>query len=101
MGRATGSLALAGFALNALWDSSASVLVRRSRRGRTDPAAAEHLERRAQTWIIVAILLIASYIAIQAVSALLAGSHAEASPFGLATVHSRTLGQGTMPSLGD
>ena len=50
VGVTTGSLALAAFALNALLDSTASVvLVWRFRRERTDPVAAEHLERRAQT----------------------------------------------------
>jgi divalent metal cation (Fe/Co/Zn/Cd) transporter len=84
VGLTTGSLALAGFALNALLDSSASVvLVWRFRRERTDPEAAEHLERRAQTWIIVAMLLVAAYIAIQAVRALLEGSHPTSSVFGL------------------
>jgi divalent metal cation (Fe/Co/Zn/Cd) transporter len=56
----------------------------RFRRERTDPEAAEHLERRAQTWIIVAMLLVASYIAVQAVRALIEGSHPESTAFGLA-----------------
>jgi len=84
VGLTTGSLALAGFALNALLDSSASVaLVWRFRRERTDPEAAEHLERRAQTWIIAAMLVIAAYIGVQAVRALLEGSHPEPSALGL------------------
>jgi divalent metal cation (Fe/Co/Zn/Cd) transporter len=84
VGLTTGSLALAGFALNALLDSSASVvLVWRFRRERTDPEAAEHLERRAQTWIIAAMLVIAAYIGVQAVRALLGGSHPEPSVLGL------------------
>jgi divalent metal cation (Fe/Co/Zn/Cd) transporter len=84
VGLTTGSLALAGFALNALLDSSASVvLVWRFRRERTDPEAAEHLERRAQTWIIAAMLVIAAYIGVQAVRALLEGSHPEPSVLGL------------------
>ena len=84
VGLTTGSLALAGFALNALLDSSASVvLVWRFRRERTDPEAADPLERRAQTWIIVAMLVIAAYIGVQAVRALLGGSHPEPSVLGL------------------
>jgi divalent metal cation (Fe/Co/Zn/Cd) transporter len=85
VGLTTGSLALAGFALNALLDSSASVvLVWRFRKERVDPEAAEHLERRAQTWIIVAMLLVAGYVAVEAVRALRDASHAESSAFGLA-----------------
>ena len=81
----TGSLALAAFALNALLDSSASVvLVWRFRKERVDPQAAERLERHAQTWIIVAMLLVAAYVAVEAVRALLDASHAESTAFGLA-----------------
>jgi divalent metal cation (Fe/Co/Zn/Cd) transporter len=80
----TGSLALAGFALNALIDSSASlVLVWRFRRESSDPEAAEHLERRAQTFIILAMVAVALYVGVQAVRALVNGSHAEESAFGL------------------
>ena len=71
VGLATGSLALAGFALNALLDSSASVvLVWRFRKERTDPVAAEHLERRAQTWVIVAMVVVSLYVGVEAVRAL-------------------------------
>jgi divalent metal cation (Fe/Co/Zn/Cd) transporter len=85
VGLTTGSLALAGFALNALLDSSASVvLVWRFHRERSDPVAAEHLERRAQTWVIVAMLAVATYIGVQAVRALFDGSHPESTAFGFA-----------------
>ncbi len=85
VGLTTGSLALAGFALNALLDSSASVvLVWRFRKERSDPVAAEHLERRAQTWVIVAMLLVALYVGVEAVRALINGSHPESSAFGFA-----------------
>jgi divalent metal cation (Fe/Co/Zn/Cd) transporter len=78
------SLALAAFALNALLDSSASaVLIWRFRKEQRDPVAAEHLERKAQTWIILAMLLVALYIGAQAIRALAEGSHPEASGFGL------------------
>ena len=67
---ATGSLAMAGFALNALLDSSASVvLVWRFRRERRDPIAAERLERHAQAVIGVAMLSIAAYVGVQATRA--------------------------------
>ena len=78
------SLALAAFALNALLDSSASaVLIWRFRREQRDPVAAEHLERRAQTWIILAMVAVALYVGVQAVRALVNGSHPEASSFGV------------------
>jgi divalent metal cation (Fe/Co/Zn/Cd) transporter len=78
------SLALAAFALNALLDTSASaVLIWRFRKEQRDPVAAEVLERRAQTWIILAMAIVALYIGVQAVRALVEGSHPEASAFGL------------------
>lgn len=83
IGLTTGSLALAGFALNALLDSSASiVLVWRFRKERSDPVAAEHLERRAQTWVIVAMVIVALYVGIEAIRALVNSSHPESSAFG-------------------
>jgi divalent metal cation (Fe/Co/Zn/Cd) transporter len=89
VGLTTGSLALAGFALNALLDSSASVvLVWRFRKERTDPVAAEHLERRAQTWVIVAMLVVAFYVGFEAGRAVVDGSHPESSAysFGIAAI---------------
>lgn len=78
------SLALAAFALNALLDSFASaVLIWRFRKEQRDPVAAEHFERKAQTWIILAMLMVALYIGVQAIRALAGGSHPEASAFGL------------------
>lgn len=82
VGIATGSLALAAFALNALLDSSASaVLVWRFRREQTDPVAAERLERRAQTWVLGAMYFVAVYVGVQAIRALINGSHPEPSAF--------------------
>jgi divalent metal cation (Fe/Co/Zn/Cd) transporter len=89
VGVTIGSLALAAFARNALLDSTASgVLVWRFRRERTDPVAAEHLERRAQTWVIAAMYVVAVYVGVQAVRALINGSHPEPSAvaFGIAAV---------------
>jgi divalent metal cation (Fe/Co/Zn/Cd) transporter len=78
-----GSTALAAFALNALLDSSASlVLVWRFRRERTSPAAAAHLERRAVGWIAGAMLAVAVYVGVQAMRALLEASHSSRSVFG-------------------
>jgi divalent metal cation (Fe/Co/Zn/Cd) transporter len=78
-----GSLALAGLALTALLDSSASVvLVWRFRKERQDPVAAEHLERRAQAVVAVTMLVVAIYVGVQSIRALADGSHPEASAFG-------------------
>ena len=77
------SPALAGFALNALLDSSASaILVWRFSRERTDPVAAERLERRAQYGVAAAMVLVALYVGTQAVRGLVEGSHPKASLFG-------------------
>lgn len=77
------SPALAGFALNALLDSSASgVLVWRFSRERRDPVAAERLERHAQYGVAAAMVIIAVYVATQAVRGLVEGSHPKASVFG-------------------
>lgn len=85
VGVTTGSLALAAFALNALLDSTASVvLVWRFRRERSDPVAAQRLERRAQTWVIVAMYAVALYVVVQAIRALINGSHPDPSTFGFA-----------------
>ena len=77
------SPALAGFALNALLDSSASViLVWRFSRERRDPVGAERLERRAQYGVAAAMILVSVYVGTQAVRALIEGSHPKASVFG-------------------
>ena len=44
--------------------------------------AAEHLERRAQTWVIAAMVVVAIYIGVEAIRALLDRSHPESSAFG-------------------
>jgi divalent metal cation (Fe/Co/Zn/Cd) transporter len=81
----TGSPALAGLALNALLDSSASVvLVWRFRRERRDPAAAERLERRAHRWITMAMLVVAAYVGYEGIRALVDRAHVEESALGLA-----------------
>ena len=81
----SGSLALAGFALSAILDTSASVvLVWRFRREQNDPAAAEHLERRAQAFIAVAMLVVSIYIGFKAVRALTETSHVDEPPVGVA-----------------
>ena len=85
------SPALAGFALNALLDSSASVvLVWRFRREKRDPVAAERLERKAQYGVAVAMELVAFYVGFLAARGLIEGSHPKASIFG-ATVATASL----------
>lgn len=78
------SPALAAFALNALLDSSASVvLVWRFRTEQRDPNAAERLERRAHGWIAAAMVLAGLYVVVEGLRALIGGSHAEESAFGI------------------
>ena len=78
------SLALAGFGFTALLDASASVvLVRRFRKEQRDPVAAERFERRAQAWVALAMLAIATYVAVQAVRGLVGHSHPKASAYGV------------------
>ena len=65
-------------------DSAASVvLVWRFRTERHDPVAAEHLERRAQAWVALTMIVVAFYVGVQSIRALIDGSHPEASAFGL------------------
>lgn len=74
---------LAGFALNALLDSSASiVLVWRFSRERRDPVGAERLERRAQYGVAAAMVIVAAYVGTQAIRGLVEGSHPKASALG-------------------
>src|ERR687895_1949493 len=60
------SPALAAFALNALLDSAASVvLVWRFRTEKRNPPAAERLERRAHGWIAAAMVVVGLYVAVE------------------------------------
>jgi divalent metal cation (Fe/Co/Zn/Cd) transporter len=78
------SPALAAFALSALLDSSASmVLVWRFRTERRDPASAERLERRAHGWIAAAMIVVGLYVGVEATRALVGGAHAAESTFGV------------------
>lgn len=92
------SPALAGFALNALLDSSASVvLVWRFKRERRDPDGAARLERRAQYGVAAAMVLVAAYVGFQAIRGLIEGSHPKASIFGAAVAAASVL---VLPWLG-
>jgi len=78
------SPALAGLSLNALLDSSASiVLVWRFSRERRDPVGAERLERRAQYGVAFAVAAVALYVGFEAGRTLVRHSHPEASAFGV------------------
>ena len=79
----SGSLALAGFALTALLDSSASaVLVWRFLHERNNPHAAERVERQARTVVVVAMIVVGLYVSVAAARALADGSHAHESKLG-------------------
>ena len=94
----SGSIALAAFALSALLDSAASlVLVWRFRTEQRDPEAADRLERRAQAWIVVAMLAVAAYVGVQATRGLLRHSHPEASSFAVILAVASLL---VLPALG-
>jgi divalent metal cation (Fe/Co/Zn/Cd) transporter len=94
----SGSLALAGFALNALLDSSASaVLVWRFMHERRNPHAAERVERQAQAVVVVAMIVIGLSVAVEAVRALAGGSHAHDSALGFAVAIASVL---VLPWLG-
>jgi divalent metal cation (Fe/Co/Zn/Cd) transporter len=78
------SPALAAFALNALLDSSASlILVWRFRTERRDPEAAERLEWRAHRWIAAAMVVVGVYVGVESIRAIVGGSHSEESVFGV------------------
>ena len=75
---------MAGLGLTALLDSSASVvLVWRFRTERHDPVAAEQLERRAQAVVSLTMIVVALYVGVQSIRALVDGAHPETSAFGL------------------
>jgi divalent metal cation (Fe/Co/Zn/Cd) transporter len=94
----TGSLALAGFALTALLDSSASaVLVWRFINERKDPLTAERVERQAQAVVVVAMIAVALYVAVDAVRALGGRSHPDESALGFVVATASVL---VLPWLG-
>ena len=77
---ATGSLSLLGFGADAVIDSVASVvLVWRFRTEVREPHRADRIEQVAETIIGGVLLLLAAYLAISAVGALITGSHPSAS----------------------
>lgn len=87
-GVAAGSVALIGFGVDsALETTSGAVLLWRLRgevRGALDEEAVERVERRAERLVGVAFLLLAAYVAVEALQTLAAGDRPEASPVGIA-----------------
>lgn len=81
----TGSLALIGFGINAVVDSSVSVLLvwRFHAEGRGHIERAERAEARAERLAGVAFLVVAVYLTIQSVRALIGSGHSESSVFGI------------------
>src|SRR5215831_3851924 len=80
-----GSISLAAFGLSMLIDTGASVaLVWRFKREVRDPHGADVLEARAEVAIGVAMVVAASYLALQSAHALWSGSHADTAPPGIA-----------------
>ena len=87
-GLAAGSVALVGFGVDSAVETvSGAVLLWRlsaEARGTLDEEAVERVERRAERLVGVAFLLLAAYVAVDAVLTLVRGEHPEASPVGIA-----------------
>lgn len=87
-GLAAGSIALIGFGVDSFVETiSGLVLIWRlsaEARGRLDDEAVERVERRAEQLVGVAFLLLAAYVAFEAVSSLVAHEAPDASPVGIA-----------------
>ncbi|HEY2327799.1 MAG TPA: cation transporter [Gaiellaceae bacterium] len=80
----SGNLALGGFGLNAVIDSSASVvLIWRFSKDRDNPSAAARLERRAEIAISYAMFGVATFLVVEALHAITAHSHPDSSVVGL------------------
>ena len=86
-GLAAGSIALIGFGVDSFVETvSGVVLIWRlsaEARGRLDEEAVERVERRAERLVGVAFLLLAAYVAFEAVRSLLAQEAPDASPIGI------------------
>lgn len=87
-GLAAGSIALIGFGVDSFVESiSGSVLIWRLRAetvGGADEERIEHVERRASRLVAVSFLILAAYVAFEAVRALIAQDRPDASPVGIA-----------------
>jgi divalent metal cation (Fe/Co/Zn/Cd) transporter len=84
-GLAAGSVALIGFALDSVVESSsAGALIWRLRAERHGRATTEDVERRAVRIVAVAFFALAAYVGVQAVIDLVTRSQPESSPLGIA-----------------
>lgn len=87
-GLLAGSIALIGFGVDSLVETiSGAVLIWRlsaETRGRLDDDAVERVEQRAERLVGVAFLLLAAYVAFEAVRSLVIGEEPQASPIGIA-----------------
>jgi cation diffusion facilitator family transporter len=87
-GIAAGSIALIGFGVDSVVETvSGIVLIWRlssEARGHLDEEAVERVEHRAERLVGVAFLLLAAYVAFEAIRSLLTGEAPDASPVGIA-----------------
>jgi divalent metal cation (Fe/Co/Zn/Cd) transporter len=87
-GLAAGSIALIGFGVDSFVETiSGAVLIWRlgsEARGRLDEEAVDRVEHRAERLVGAAFLLLAAYVAFEAVRALVNGEAPDASPIGIA-----------------
>lgn len=87
-GMAAGSIALIGFGVDSFVETiSGGVLIWRLRAeagGTADAERVEHVERRASRLVAVSFLVLAAYVAFEAVRTIAAGDHPDASPVGIA-----------------
>lgn len=93
---AAGSVALLGFGIDSFVESaSGSIIIWRllAERGRTDSAAIEALERRAQRLVALSLFCLAAYIVLDAVKTLILQEHPAPSAVGVAVT---TLSIGVM-----
>jgi divalent metal cation (Fe/Co/Zn/Cd) transporter len=83
---ATGSVALLGFGVDSFVESASGLILvwrlRAERRG-ADGARVEQVERRAQRLVAVSLMVLAVYIAFDAVTSLVSGERPGASPVGI------------------
>jgi divalent metal cation (Fe/Co/Zn/Cd) transporter len=93
-GLAAGSIALVGFGGDSLVEAAAAGVV--VWRFASERSASARAERRAQRLIGASFLLLAGYVAFEAVRTLILGQHADASPVGIALAAATLV---TMPRL--
>jgi len=87
-GLAAGSVALIGFGVDSAVETTSGVILlwrlSAEARGTLDEEAVERVEHHAERLVGVAFLLLAAYVAFQAIRSLLTGEAPEASPVGIA-----------------